>query len=134
MYLFIAHDLEMVHHISHKIGVMYLGNMVELGSSDVVYNETIAIRIRSTYFRKHRLLIQDGQEKNRIILEARCQVPIKPPNWMSPFAEDESTQPRNVSPKNRTLISMITGQVALQLISPKNLAEYKAVGKTVEPN
>ena len=36
-YLFIAHDLEMVHHISHKIGVMYLGNMVEFGTSDEVY-------------------------------------------------------------------------------------------------
>ena len=40
-YLFIAHDLEMVHHISHKIGVMYLGNMVELGSSDDVYKKPL---------------------------------------------------------------------------------------------
>ena len=40
-YLFIAHDLEMVYHISHKIGVMYLGNMVELGSSDDVYKKPL---------------------------------------------------------------------------------------------
>lgn len=36
-YLFIAHDLNMVRHISDKIGVMYLGKMVEMGKSDDVY-------------------------------------------------------------------------------------------------
>ncbi|SFL21673.1 oligopeptide transport system ATP-binding protein [Lachnospiraceae bacterium KH1T2] len=36
-YLFVAHDLNMVHHISEKIGVMYLGKIVEIGDSDDIY-------------------------------------------------------------------------------------------------
>ena len=40
-YLFIAHDLAMVHHVSHRIGVMYLGRLVELGSGHAVYHEPI---------------------------------------------------------------------------------------------
>jgi len=38
-YLFIAHDLSLVYHISDRIGVMYLGNIVELGDSKSVYHE-----------------------------------------------------------------------------------------------
>ena len=37
-YLFIAHDLGAVKHISHRIGVMYLGSLVELGDSDELYH------------------------------------------------------------------------------------------------
>jgi len=36
-YLFIAHDLAMVQHISNRIGVMYLGTLVELSDSDMLF-------------------------------------------------------------------------------------------------
>ena len=36
-YLFIAHDLSMVRHISNRIGVMYLGKLVEVGDSEEIY-------------------------------------------------------------------------------------------------
>ena len=37
-YLFIAHDLSMVKHISDRIGVMHLGKLLEVGTSDAIYN------------------------------------------------------------------------------------------------
>ena len=40
-YLFIAHDLNIVKYISDRIAVMYLGNVVELASSDELYHHTL---------------------------------------------------------------------------------------------
>ena len=40
-YLFVAHDLSMVRHISDRIGVMYLGKIVECGESDEVYDHPL---------------------------------------------------------------------------------------------
>lgn len=40
-YLFIAHDLSMVKHISDRIGVMYLGHMMEVGPSNDVYHRPL---------------------------------------------------------------------------------------------
>ncbi|MGD7704674.1 ABC transporter ATP-binding protein [Microlunatus sp. Y2014] len=37
-YLFIAHDLAVVKHIAHRVAVMYLGRIVELGTTDQIFN------------------------------------------------------------------------------------------------
>jgi oligopeptide/dipeptide ABC transporter ATP-binding protein len=37
-YLFIAHDLVIVRHISHRVGIMYAGRIVEIGTRDAIYD------------------------------------------------------------------------------------------------
>ena len=40
-YLFIAHDLSVVRHISHRIAILYCGRLVELASTDDIYERTL---------------------------------------------------------------------------------------------
>lgn len=40
-YLFVSHDLSMVRHISNRIGVMYLGNLVEIAENDDLYEHPL---------------------------------------------------------------------------------------------
>tara|TARA_B100001123_G_scaffold440285_1_gene578997 strand:- start:611 stop:1630 length:1020 start_codon:yes stop_codon:yes gene_type:complete len=78
-YLFIAHDLSVVEHISDRIIVMYLGNIVEIGSAEEIYHNP-----------KHpytKALISavpepnpENKNKNRIILQGDIPTPMNKPS------------------------------------------------------
>ncbi|QMV40588.1 ABC transporter ATP-binding protein [Cohnella cholangitidis] len=79
-YLFIAHDLAMVKHISDRIGVMYLGKLVEVATSDKLnakplhpYTQSLlsAIPIPDPDLQKQR---------KRIILQGEIPSPLNPPS------------------------------------------------------
>ena len=78
-YLFIAHDLSMVKHISDKIGVMYLGHIVEMGDSNDVYHRPLHPYTTALL---SAIPIPDpdtAKSKARIVLEGEIPSPINPP-------------------------------------------------------
>ena len=78
-YLFIAHDLSMVKHISTHIGVMYLGQMVEKGPADDVYSNP---KHPYTKALLSAVPIPDpkvAKANKRIVLEGDIPSPIDPP-------------------------------------------------------
>ena len=81
-YLFIAHDLTMVRHISHRIGVMYMGGLVEVGPADEICEHPIhpytkllmsAIPIPDPIqARRQRPQLPEGEVPSPIHLPAGC--------------------------------------------------------------
>ncbi|AYV69069.1 MULTISPECIES: ABC transporter ATP-binding protein [Niallia] len=79
-YLFIAHDLSMVKQISDRIGVMYLGNLVELTDSKALYSNPLHPYTQALL---SAIPIPDPDiedKRERIILKGELPSPVDPPS------------------------------------------------------
>ena len=77
-YLFIAHDLSVVHHVSDRVAIMYLGEIVEEGPTEEVfaraahpYTQAIMAAVP---------VVDKSARRERIILEGTVPSPINPPS------------------------------------------------------
>ena len=77
-YLFISHDLSVVKFISDRVGVMYLGNLIELADSDTLYDEplhpyTVALMEAIP-------TVEEESKKELQIIEGDIPSPVNPPS------------------------------------------------------
>ncbi len=104
--LFIAHDLSMVKYISDRVAVMYLGDMVELSGSNVLYEKPLHPYTEALM---SAVPIADPEvevAKNRIKLEGDLPSPVNPPKGCKfstrcPYVKDKCREER---PKMREII------------------------------
>jgi oligopeptide/dipeptide ABC transporter ATP-binding protein len=77
--LFIAHDLSVVEHISSRISVMYLGNIVELGPGERIYHHPIHPYSKALLSAVP-LPNPKRKDKERIILKGDVPTPMNKPS------------------------------------------------------
>lgn len=76
-YLFISHDLAVVHHLCNRLGVMYLGRMAELGTAEKLYANPLHPYTRTLLSAIP--IANPRATRERILLQGEVPSPIDPP-------------------------------------------------------
>jgi oligopeptide/dipeptide ABC transporter ATP-binding protein len=80
-YLVIAHNLATVRYMSHTVAIMYLGQIVEYGSSEALFKQPLHPYTRALMSASLLTLPEDGdQETKQIILSGEMPSPLNPPS------------------------------------------------------
>ncbi|MET3293242.1 UNVERIFIED_CONTAM: oligopeptide/dipeptide ABC transporter ATP-binding protein [Brevibacillus sp. OAP136] len=76
-YLFISHDLAVVHHLCNRLGVMYLGRMAEMGAAEKLYANPLHPYTKTLLSAIP--ISNPRMNKERILLQGEVPSPINPP-------------------------------------------------------